>query len=408
MNDLPRSSPPARRASAASWWLVLSVVLAVVLLVAVVGIRTILGAGSTDRPPLPPTPATGQSVTPSPTPPSPTVTGAPVLIRHGGGPLLPRIGAGQIYAESATGIFRIELGTGRVTRTATPNLEEHATFLAGPGWVLVKSRWSPTGVLVRDEQPAAPLPHPFDPEGFLQAKPGGRVWVEPESVTDPIAATTLRLADLDGRPLPGRTVTAPRSAAPYRIVADGYGGLLLTNRGGIYRLEPSRPGRASRIRLISHGDLIASGGRRLLVWDCDTHANCQLVLVDHRTGHRVSRPAAARPFLAEGSIWIDPNAYGDIQLSPDGTHLAVMADDAKGNFRAHVIDLRSGDDTVLPGAGADSNVNRQLAWSPNSRWLLALTDRHLQAYDTRAHRTRSVPLGEEPLLHLTTANAPGW
>ena len=409
MNDPPQSSPPAPRASAARWWLVLSVVLTVVLLVAVVGIRTILRPGATDRPSLAPTPAaTGRSVTPSPTPPSPTVRGAPVLVRGGVGPLLPGIGTGQVYAESATGIFRIELATGRITRTTTPGLEEHATFLAGKSWVLVKGRWSPTGVLVRDGQPAAPLPHQFDLEGFLHAGPSGQVWVEPEPGTDPRAVTTLRLADLDGRPVPGRIATAPRSAAPYRIVADGYGGLLLTNRGGVYRLEPSRPGRASRLRLISRGDLIASGGRRLLVWACGTSANCQLVLVDQRTRHRISQPAAARPFLAEGGIGIDPDVYGDVQLSPDGRHLAVMAADANGRSRAHVLDLRRGHDAVLPGAGTDSNANRQEAWSPNSRWLLTITDGHLQAYDTRAHRTSSVPLGEEPLLHLTTANATDW
>lgn len=410
MNQLPRSTATARRASALGWWLLLSLVLALVVSGAVVGVRTIVGAGSADDPSLPPVPpAASHTVTPSPSPPSPAATGAPVLMRKGPRPLLPGIGLGQIYAESATGIFRIELGTGRITRTATPNLREHATFLAGPGWVLVKSRWSPTGVLVRDGQPAAALPHQFDPEGLLQAGPGGRVWVEPEGGTDPKATTTLQLAGLDGRADPARAVTAPASAAPYRIVADGYGGLMLTNRGGTYRLEVGRPGGASRLRLISRGDLIASGGRRLLVWDCNAHAHCRLVLVDQRNRHRTSQPAAARRLLAENGIGIDRNVYGDAQLSPDGTHLAVMADDTRGRFRAHVLDLSTDADTVLPGTGTDSNVNRQLAWSPNSRWLLALTDHHLRAYDTRHHTTTSpLPLGEEPLLHLTTTNAAGW
>lgn len=231
--------------------------------------------------------------------------------------------------------------------------------------------------------------------------------MQPEPSTDPAAATTLQLAELDGPPVPGRSVTAPRSAAPYAIIPDGYGGLILTNRGGIYRLEPSRPGKASRLQLISRGDLIASGGRRLLVWDCDTHAHCQMMLVDERTGHRTSRPSAARPFLAEGGIGIDPNTYTS-ELSPDGTHLAVMAVDPNGRSRAHVVDLRNGDDTVLPGIGVDSNANRQLAWSANSRWLPALTDHQIRAYDTRRHTTKSIPLSEEQLLHLTTTNAAGW
>lgn len=405
------SSPTARRRTAAWWWLLLVLVVAVLVTGTVVGLHMALprttpapGPTSPTSPPLQTrTPPLAQ--TPTPSRPEP---GAPVLIKAGDGPLLPGIGTGEVYAQSATGIFRIELATGGITRTATPDLQEHATFLAGSGWVLVKSRWSPTGVLVRDEQPASPLPQQFDGEGFLHAGPGGRLWMEPEPSTDPTSSTTLQLAELDGRRVQGRTVTAPRSAAPYAIITDGYGGVLMTNRGGVYLLDPGQPRQASRIRLITRGDLVASGGRRLLVWDCDARAGCQMVLVDQRTGHRATRPAAARTLLAEGSIGIDRNDYGDESLSPDGTHLAVMADDATGGFRVHVIDLRSGRDTVLPGVGPDSNVNRQIAWSTNSRWLLALTDHQLRAYDTRTHTNEDLPLGGEQLLHLTTANDPGW
>lgn len=232
--------------------------------------------------------------------------------------------------------------------------------------------------------------------------------MEPEPSTDPTPTTTLQLAELGGRPVSGRAITAPRSAAPYATVPDGYGGVLLINRGGVYRLDPGQSGQASRIRLISRGDLIAAGGRRVLIWGCNPLARCQMVLVDQRTGHRAIRPAAARTLLAEGGIGIDRDDYGDESLSPDGTHLAVMANDPTGGFRAHVVDLRSGMDTVLPGMGPDSNVNRQLAWSPNSRWLLALTDHQIRAYDTRTHATESLLLSGEQLLHLTTANNPAW
>ena len=328
-------------------------------------------------------------------------------MRDGRGPLLP--GAqGQVYAQSATAIFRIELDTGRITRTPTPDLQEHVTFLAGRNWVLVKSRWSATGVLVRDAQPASPLPHQFDPEGYLHPGPGGRLWVEPESGTNPTASIVVRLAELDGRTVPGRTVTIPTAAAPYEIVADGYGELIVTNRGGIYRLGPSRSGQHSLTRLISRGDLVAAGGRRLLVWDCDARANCRMVLVDQQTGRGVAIPAAARTLLAEGGIGIDRTNYSDNLLSPDGTHLAVIAQDGTGRDRVHTINLRTGHDAVLPGIGTDANANRQLAWSADSRWLLALTDHRLRGYDTRSRAIRAVPLGQEQLLHVTAANAAGW
>lgn len=409
MDDRLASSPSARRRTAAWWWLLLVLVLAVLVTGTAVGLHLALPPTASEPTPASPLSPAGQAGAPAQTStPSRPEPGAPVLINAGDGPLLPGIGTGQVYAQSATGIFRIELATGRITRTATPDLQEHATFLAGSGWVLVKSRWSPTGVLVRDEQPASPLPHQFDLEGFLHAGPGGRLWMEPEPSTDPTPSTTLQLAELDGRPVSGRTVTAPRSAAPYAIVPDGYGGVLMTNRGGVYRLDLGRPGQASQIRLISRGDLVAAGGRRLLIWDCDPHAHCQMVLVDQRTGHRALRPAAGHALLAEGGIGIDRNDYGDESLSPDGTHMAVMGNDPAGELRAHVIDLRSGRDTVLPGVGSDSNVNRQLAWSTNSRWLLALTDHQIRAYDTRTHTTEGLPFSGEQLLHLTTANNPAW
>ena len=63
---------------------------------------------------------------------------------------------------------------------------------------------------------------------------------------------------------------------------------------------------------------------------------------------------------------------------------------------------------MLPGAVTDVNVNRQLAWSADGRWLLALTDHRLRTYDTRTHAAGSLPLTTEPLLHLTSVNAPGW
>ncbi len=315
-----------------------------------------------------------------------------------------------MYARTAEAIYRIDLGTGLVTRTATPDLTEHVTFLAGRNWVLVKSRWSPTGVVVRDGRPATPLPDQFHPDGSLHPGPGGRLWVEPEGGTNPTPTTTIALAEFDGRPVPGRTVVAPKAAAPYAIVADGYGDLLLTNRGGIYHLIPSRPDHASRLTLISRGDLIAAGGRRLLVWDCAQSARCQLQLLDQRTSRRTTKPAAARPFLAENGIGLEPLNYTQALLSPDGTHVAITVQDTTSAAaqRVHVIDLDTGSDTVLPGAGTDVNANRQVAWSANGRWLLALTDHQLRGYDTHTRNVVTLPIGSEPLLHLTAAHTAGW
>ena len=407
--DEPSVPLPGRR-GAAAWWLVLVSVLALVVTGTVVGLHVVLPPAASQPAPAPVAPASSppSSRDPAPTPSTPAEPGAPVVVAAGAGPLLPGVGAGVVYAQAATAIFRVELATGRVTRTPTPDLEEHVTFLAGAGWVLVKSRWSPTGVLVRDGHPAAALPELFDAEGLVHAGPSGRLWLQPEPSTDPRATTTLRLAGLDGRLVAGEELVAPGSAAPYVLVPDGYGTVLMANRRGVHRLVAGPSGGRRQGRLVARGTFIAAGGHRVLVRDCGSGQHCPTVLVDERTGHRTERPAAGRTLRAGGGAGTDPDAYGDAALSPDGTHLAVTASDEAGVLRAHVVDLRSGRETVLPGEGTDANANRQLAWSPNSRWLLALTDGRLRAYDTRRGTSRSVALGGERLLHLTTVHHPGW
>ena len=294
------------------WWLLLGLVVAVLVTGTAVGLRALLLMPVDGPTPAAPTAPAGPASDPAGRPPSvrPSArpeAGAPVEVRAAGAPLLPGTAAGQVYAQSATGIFRIELGTGRVTRTPTPDLEEHVSFLAGPGWVLVKSRWSATGVLVRDGRPAEALPRQLDGEGFVHRGPGGRLWTQPEPSTDPRATTTLRLVDLDGRPA-GRSVTGPRAMVPYEVVADGFGGLLLADREGVFRLDPARSGRSGRTRLISRGELVAAGGRRVLVQDCSGRGRCRLAEVDQRTRHRTERPAATRALRDASGPTATPSA----------------------------------------------------------------------------------------------------
>lgn len=388
--------PPAGAGKAGRWWLLLGAIITVLVAGPIVALSVLFGNRGTEPLPLPPDPS---PTTPSQRP-APRNPDSPVVVRAGSGALVPGVGQGQIYAQSATGIFRIDLGTGRVVRTATPPLEEHVTFVAGRNWVLVKSRWSPTGVIVRDGQPASPLPRRFDPPGFLHPGPGGRLWMEDESPTDPVPDRTIRLAELNGRLVPGRTITVRDTAAPYAIEPDGYGGILLSNRGGIYQLEPGAGGRA---RLITRGDLVGAGGRRLLVADCDRRASCRILLVDQRTRSRTVLPAAFQSLLATTRGDLNASDFGESHLSPDGTHLALTVGDG-----VHVVDLRTGRRAVLPGTVTDTNVNRQLSWSPNSRYLFALTDHRIRGFDTRTRTTRTVRITDEQLLHLTAFGTSGW
>lgn len=97
----------------------------------------------------------------------------------------------------------------------------------------------------------------------------------------------------------------------------------------------------------------------------------------------------------------------DALLSPDGKHLAFSTANRSAAWRVHVVDLTGGRDAVLPGAATESNPNRQLTWTPNSRWLLALTDRRFRAFDTHTRTTRTVTVANEELVHLTGPRTPG-
>lgn len=61
----------------------------------------------------------------------------------------------------------------------------------------------------------------------------------------------------------------------------------------------------------------------------------------------------------------------------------------------------------VPGPVTDVNSNAQIAWTPNSRWLLAITDHQMRAFDTRPTGPAPSPSTDEQLLHLTMAGVPG-
>ena len=159
--------------------------------------------------------------------------------------------------------------------------------------------------------------------------------------------------------------------------------------------------------MITRGALLGLGARRLLIWDCNAQARCGVYRVDQATGRRTALPAAGPAITAAGGGNIEETIDSNAQLSPDGKQLALTAPDGDGSWRIHVVDLTTGRGTDLPGAATDTNPNRQLAWTSNSRWLLGLTDRHLQAFNTRTHATSTLAITDEELEHLTGISTPG-
>ena len=72
-----------------------------------------------------------------------------------------------------------------------------------------------------------------------------------------------------------------------------------------------------------------------------------------------------------------------------------------------VLNLTTGRTRTVPGTLTDVNGNARIAWTPNSRWLLAITDHQMRAYDTRADTSRLITVTDEQFRHLTLPGAAG-
>ena len=94
---------------------------------------------------------------------------------------------------------------------------------------------------------------------------------------------------------------------------------------------------------------------------------------------RVAREEIVR--LHQGDIGAGAGAAGE--LSPDGAYAALtIPRGGAGREALVVLNLTTGRSHLLPGTLTDLNGNARIAWTPNSRWLLAITDHQMRAYDT--------------------------
>ena len=137
-------------------------------------------------------------------------------------------------------IYRIELATGRVIRTPTPSLAEFSSFVAGPGWVALKTVRANSGVVVKNDRPAAALPAGLHPRGRLLPAPDGDLWLLPE---EPIGGVRVipRLG-IEGFSVGGETIQVPAEFGILR--SDGADFLVLTGAGKVYQIGPSGPRQA--------------------------------------------------------------------------------------------------------------------------------------------------------------------
>ena len=379
------------------WWLLLIVVMALVAAVAVVVIRTVVGPRR-EGGPTPAVPAA--SVTAAPQSPTARPTSQdPQVVRPASEPILAQVGRGSLVVQTATAIYWIDLGRGSVTRTRTPELTEHAAFLAGSDWVVFKPIDSANGTVVVNGERARPLTGMLREDGWVYLDDRDGMWFLPDKELASHRITATRIG------IDGRRVGSNRIRLPLRQSArsDLAGNLLVTNPGGFYEASPDG------IRQLGRGLLVAASRRFALSWDCDKWSRCAAFRLNRVTGRSVELVKVSDPLVdLYESEALDGAEAGSNSLSPDGRTVALSLpySQSLNGWPVVTVDLETGTVTKLPGWLTDTNANTQLAWSPNSRYLFAITDHRIRAVDVRRRTVQSLDLVPEPALHLAVAGQP--
>jgi hypothetical protein len=349
-----------------AWFLPLgAVVVAVVLVLTLTSHRTKRAA-----PPTTPTPTPSSSVS-SFQPESNAPTTPPVSVTKLGHPLLNVPASWELFARSTGDLFRIQLATGRITRTsATVASSGLVSLLVGPHEVIVRPWDLVDGYLIRDGQPARDLLGMLARGGpVLPGPTPDQVWAQTGDQQHP----RIGLVDLDGRPT---GVSMP--SQNYDVVSDGAGYVIVTLVGGAYDARPDG------LHRITTGDVVATGPTGWLAEECDDRHHCTLDLIDRHSGaHRAIGP-------------VSDNDYSGGVISPDGDLAALVPQAAASNSNVvlHLIDLGSGTDhTTRVALSSNQDPGSAMVWSPDSQWLF-VTDAagriiavdhagHPQTLDTR-------------------------
>lgn len=377
--------------SRARWWLALVATAIVVIAIGVLVIRKVADVPADRHSSSPPSTPTVQA-------PAPTAANSPASSPVSG---LRLDGAGDttIVLQTATAIYQLNLTTGAVVSTPTPELVQFSSFVAGKGWVIFKTIDNTPGVVVDANGESHPLPTGLRANGRLYLTSHNDLWLVPEDATDGVRTATRH--GIDGRRIGTETITLPNDLG---AESDLAGNLATTTATGTYQADPGG------IRRISTGPLIGLNARQALSWDCDRHARCDPYLVDRATAHRTRRSdlrTAVQSIYSADSVDSASDYTG--MLSPDGQHVAVAASGDRPDqpFPLVLVDLTTAKVTTLPGSITDQNPNAQFVWTLNSRYLLAITDGRLQALDTRTGRITSYdPVPGQRLLHLIVAGQP--
>ena len=317
---------------------------------------------------------------------TPIASPEPAVVSNG--PRLADAGRWEVFGRSETEVVRLELESGRMTRTPAPPLAAggRVSLLATATGVLVRPVRGVAGYQVPNGKAAGPLPSALGRGGLILPGPEpDQVWISGTSRFS--SRGEMLLASLTAGWV---RVQASLPAVTYGSVqSDGAGSYYVGSTGGTYVRVPGG------YRRISTGTVLAATRGSLLSAECDDRLRCRHVLTDRRTGTR--RPVSLLPDFNAGLALVS--------LSPDSRYAAVGYRLGTQSPALHVIDLETGADREVAAPFDAALTTGSVAWSPTSDYLAVVGARG-RLVVVAAATAVTVPLGAEAPTIAQVASAP--
>lgn len=302
-----------------------------------------------------------------------TTTQAP-----GSGPLLPGSPAGlTIIAADDNGLYLLDTDAGslrRITvRHPAPASLSETLFVVGDDIVVDADN----NVVVLPRTSVRPTRIAAGHRA-VPTVDDGAVWVF-DSVTPFVTGTASRIG-LDGTVL--NQVQLPAIAEPLVGNADG---LVVGTPGAVTFVAAD-----GQRRLLARGMAVASDGRRLAWLQCADDLSCAVNIGTVDDPNQV-RTALDPAVLPAGFFGLPTGAF-----SPDGRWLALplyKSSRGLGDATVSVIDTTTGTEAYRAKGSARTPFNTPLAWSPDSRWLIFVSESDLRAWRAGQRQATTIDVG---------------